>query len=74
MSSKEADRSLAILLSHEDAEIRRHAENILVAGETVKQFLINMTAKLDNLKMDVQYMAFDLEATRRERDALKGKA
>jgi (p)ppGpp synthase/HD superfamily hydrolase len=74
MSNINADQSLAILLSHEDPEVRKHAENLLVANETVKQILIKLNDRLGNLKTDVQYMAFDLEATRRERDALKGMA
>jgi hypothetical protein len=70
--SDNADQSLAFLLGHENPEIRRHAENLLVASERVKQFLINLNDKMSQMKMDVQYICFDLEATRRERDALKG--
>jgi hypothetical protein len=72
MSSEEAVRSLAILLGHEDPDVRKHAENILASAEQDKQFYMRLAAKTDQMKMDVQYICFDLEATRRERDALKG--
>jgi hypothetical protein len=76
----QADKSLAILLAHEDDEVRKHAENVLVKHAQLSAFFVSATKGLQNLKTNMEdlklaqsALIFDLTATRRERDeALKG--
>lgn len=77
----QADKSLAVLLAHEDDEVRKHAEHVLVKHAQLCAFFVSATKGLKNLKTSMEdlrltqsALIFDLSATRRERDALKGQA
>lgn len=65
MSEQEFNRRLQELIR----EIGAAPNNTKV--QTIEQAVEKMRQSLDYLRLLVKYMAFDLEATRRERDELK---
>jgi hypothetical protein len=68
------DDAMAYLLKHSDPAIR-YAANVIEETDKARLQTLNLVKDaLGQLRMDVSYLVFDLEATRRERDALKGGA
>jgi hypothetical protein len=65
--------ALKLLLDHADPQVRAMAAAIQEQDERRKHTLQLIQDALSQLRVDVQYLTFDLEATRRERDALKAK-
>jgi len=67
---------LATAISHVPAEHRTQLDLIFrrVADSTRRrQRILNLVQEaISQLHLDMKYLLFDLEATRRERDALKG--
>lgn len=62
---------IEFLLKHDDPTVVTAGEALkaIEAGREITMASIN--TGLDNIRMDMQYLMFDLEATRRERDELK---
>lgn len=65
------DNAIKALLEHGDPEVRKHAAAIKEAHGRRKRILSLVQEALSQLRLDMKYLMFDLEATRRERDALK---
>jgi hypothetical protein len=64
---------LNLLLNYSDRTVQAAAAVIQKDDTRRKAVLSLVQAALGQLRLDVQYLAFDLEATRRERDAFKAK-
>ena len=67
------DNALKLLLNYSDRTVQAAAEVIQEEDTRRKGTLQLIQLALGQLRLDVKYMAFDLEATRQERDALKAK-
>ena len=66
--------SLQVLLNHSDPEVVKHAQVVKTAVDRRRRILDLVQEALSQLRLDMKYLVFDLEATRRERDkALEGK-
>jgi hypothetical protein len=63
---------MEMLLRHSDPNVRFAAEVIRDTDQERLRILNLVKETLSQLRLDVSYLVFDLEATRRERDALKG--
>ena len=73
------DETLEMLLNHPDPKMREAgklwSEQLDWCIDNFKslcQNLQTMHESMVQLNLDLKYLVFDLEATRRERDALKG--
>ena len=67
------DDALNVLLNRADPVVRA-AATVIQKEDTLKKAILQLVqGALDQLRLDMKYIAFDLEATRRERDALKAK-
>lgn len=66
---KEATTAIEKLLGHEDTQVRELAALIKVSMERRKRIMELVQDALTQLRLDMKYLVFDLEATRRERDA-----
>jgi hypothetical protein len=73
------DEALEMLLNHPDPKMREagklwseHLDRCIEKFTGLHQTLQNTNDTLVQLNLDLKYLVFDLEATRRERDALKG--
>jgi hypothetical protein len=73
------DEALEMLLNHPDPKMQEagklwseHLEWCVKHFICLHQTLQTICESMAQLNLDIKYMAFDLEATRRERDALKG--
>ena len=67
------DDALNVLLNRDDPVVRAAAAVIQKEDALKKAILQLVQGALDQLRLDVKYLAFDLEATRRERDELRAK-
>jgi hypothetical protein len=67
------DNALNLLLNYSDRTVQAAAAVIQKDDTRRKAVLQLVQGALGQLRLDVTYMAFDLEATRRERDELKAK-
>lgn len=68
------DEAMNKLLAHDDPEVRAAAV-ILKEQHARRTRVINLVQEaLSQLRVDFKYLVFDLECTRKERDALKGGA
>jgi len=67
------NNALTLLLCHSDQTVRAAATAIQEGDTRRKGTLQLIQEALNQLRLDVSYLTFDLEATRRERDALKAK-
>jgi len=67
------NEALTQLLAYPDSEVRKHATTIKKATDRRKRILELMQEGLLQLRVDMKYLVFDLECTRRERDELKGR-
>jgi hypothetical protein len=68
MDNKQA---MDILLKHKDPVVRAAAVLINTTGKRRKRILALVQEALQQLRVDMKYLVFDLECTRRERDAAK---
>jgi hypothetical protein len=65
------EQAMTLLRTHTDTEVRAATGVLDKADANRKTILNTIRAALGQLRLDLKYMAFDLEATRRERDELK---
>jgi len=65
------DNALNILLNYNDPTVQAAADVIKKEDARREGILQLIQGALGQLRLDVKYLAFDLEATRRERDELK---
>jgi hypothetical protein len=63
--------ALTLLLAHPDPTIRKHATTIKEATDRRNRILKLVQEALSQLRVDMKYLVFDLECTRRERDELR---
>lgn len=59
------------LLAHPDPKVKQAAAIINETSKRRLRILALVKEHLSQLRVDMKYLIFDLEATRRERDALK---
>jgi hypothetical protein len=62
------EQAMTLLRTHTDTEVRSAADVLDKADADRRTILNTIRAALGQLRLDLKYMAFDLEATRRERD------
>ena len=67
------DEALKLLLNHSDPVVRAAASVIQKEDGRRVVILQRIQDALGQLRLDVAYMSFDLQATRKERDELKAK-
>jgi hypothetical protein len=65
--------ALQELLKHNDPDVRAAAVIIRDTKERHRGVLDAVREAIQQLRLDVKYMAFDLECTRKERDELKAQ-
>jgi hypothetical protein len=66
------EQAMAAIREHTDPVVREAAE-VLNANNKRRKIALNLIREaLGQLRLDLKYLAFDLEATRRERDELRG--
>jgi hypothetical protein len=65
--------ALTLLLNYSDCTVQAAAAVIQKDDTRRKDILQLVQGALDQLRLDVKYLVFDLQATRRERDTLKAK-
>lgn len=65
------NKALTQLLAYPDPEVRKHATTIKEATDRRKRILELVQEALSQLRVDMKYLVFDLECTRRERDELR---
>ena len=70
MNNKQA---MAVILEHTDPVVREAAEVLSASNKRRKITLDLIQEGLGQLRLDLKYLAFDLVATRRERDALRDR-
>lgn len=61
------------LAKHDDPEVRELTAVLASQHARQKRILSLVQEMLQQIKMDMKYLVYDLECTRRERDELKGK-
>jgi hypothetical protein len=66
------EQAMAVIHEHTDPVVREAAEVLNASNKRRKNMLNLIREALGQLRLDLKYMAFDLEATRRERDVLRG--
>ncbi len=66
------EQAMAVIHGHSDPLVREAAEVLNASNKRRKTVLNLIREALGDLRLDLKYMAFDLVATRRERDALRG--
>jgi hypothetical protein len=69
MNNKQA---MTVILEHTDPVVREAAEVLNTSNKQRNNMMNLIREALGDLRLDLKYMAFDLVATRRERDELKG--
>jgi len=67
------DNAMTVLLNYSDPTVQAAAKVIQASNASRKIILERIRDALQQLRVDVKYMAFDLEATRRERDELRAR-
>jgi hypothetical protein len=67
------DNALKLLLNYSDRTVQAAAAVIQEEDTRRKGTLQLIQSALGQLRLDVSYLAFDLQATRRERDELKAE-
>lgn len=70
MRPRTGDEAISFLLQHEDPEIRAAAVLIREQSKRRKRILSMVQDALSDVRIDMKYLVFDLECTRRERDEL----
>jgi hypothetical protein len=66
------EQAMAVIREHTDPTVREAAEVLNTCNKRRKITLNLIRDALADLRLDLKYLAFDLVATRRERDALRG--
>jgi len=66
--------ALSKLAQHQDPDVRACAVIVREATARRKKILGLVQEALSQLRVDMKYLIFDLECTRRERDEARGKA
>ena len=66
------DDAVAKLKGHKDPEVRAAITVIAEAAKRRKKILGVVQEALQQLRVDMKYLVFDLECTRKERDEAKG--
>ncbi len=66
------EQAMIVICEHTDPKVREAAEVLSASNKRRKNTLNLIREALGDLRLDLKYMAFDLVATRRERDVLKG--
>ncbi len=66
------EQAMAVIHKHTDPVVREAAEVLNDSNKRRQNKLTLIREALGNLRLDLKYMVFDLEATRRERDTLRG--
>lgn len=66
------DQAFDLILQHPDAGVRAAAEILKTQADRRKRILELVQETLAQLRLDMKYIIFDLECTRRERDEAKG--
>jgi hypothetical protein len=61
------------LAHHGDPHVRECAKYLIKRNDQNKRIMKTVQEVLSQLRVDMKYLVFDLEATRRERDELKRK-
>lgn len=69
---KNAKEALSKLRQHSDPDVRAAAVIIEEQHKRRSKILNIVQEALSQLRLDMKYLVFDLEATRRERDEAKG--
>lgn len=67
------NEDLTFLCEHADPDVRAAATRVAEANRRRRRILDLVQEALSQLRVDMKYLLFDLECTRRERDALKGQ-
>ena len=62
---------LKAMCEHDDPAIKAWGEQLVDVAASELETLQTIASVISQLKMDVKYLIFDLEATRRERDELR---
>jgi len=65
--------SLDVLETHPDPQVRTAALTLVNVNVRRGKILTLVKEALQQLRLDMKYLAYDLECTRRERDALQAK-
>jgi len=65
--------ALTVLLNYTDPTVQAAANIIQASNASRKIILERIRDALQQLRVDVKYLAFDVEATRRERDELRAR-
>ena len=66
------EQALNTLLKHKDPEVRAAAAVVREQYGRRSRILKLVKEALSQLRVDIKYLAFDLECTRRERDEARG--
>jgi hypothetical protein len=66
------EQAMTVIREHTDPKVREAAEVLNASNKRRKNTLNLISEALGQLRLDLKYLAFDLEATRRERDELRG--
>lgn len=64
--------ALTRLLNHPDPSVQRDAALVKTALDHRSRIISMIQTCLQELRLEVKYLVFDLECTRRERNELKG--
>lgn len=71
LSKDVADLAFAVAQLPAGSPIHRMMANVVESSRRRRKILNLVQEALSQLRLDMKYLVFDLEATRRERDALK---
>jgi hypothetical protein len=71
--NKPVDAALKMLSEHPDEKVREASALLNADNIRRRKILTLIRDALAQLRLDMKYITFDLEATRRERDELRGK-
>lgn len=67
------NQQMHFLLTHNDPEVRKAAAVVNETQKRRRRILDLVQEALSQLRVDMKYLLFDLECTRRERDAAQAK-
>ena len=67
----ELGQALDALGTDESATVREHYDRVVNMVKRRRRILMLVQEALSQLRLDVKYLMFDLEATRKERDELQ---
>jgi hypothetical protein len=67
------EQAINFLLTNKDPKVVEAATVLKEQSERRRRILVMVQEALEQIRLDMKYIAFDLECTRRERDELRGK-